>query len=183
MKIGILFVPSTVNDLPGILDSFAGTTHKVQLLLPHDRVDDLDLLLLPDSEGYNLTTLGCTPHMKLPHSGFEAQDQYVEAFRVQSLEFYYRKNTVIVGLGTSACLLYDDLLNGKLTIVKGTLQPFTTDKASFEKSPIPTFVADTLIGMWTIANDAWSLDLLEHALSVRSPASLGLEEGFLIPVE
>lgn len=176
MKAGIILIPTTIVELPFILDSFAGTAHTAQILLPHQRVDDLDVLILPDSGCYNLTSMGCTPHMKLPNSLYKGQDQYVEAFRIQSLEFYHKKGTILVGLGTSACLLYDDLLGGKLEIVDGKLQPIP-GKALFSAD---YFLSSNVLGYPLALNPSWSLDLLRPALDVATPSQIGSDFEFAV---
>ena len=174
MKAGIVLVTSTITELPVILDSFAGTPHTVQVLLPHQRLDNLDVLIIPDSGGYNLTSMGCTPHMKLPNSLYKGQDQYVEAFRIQSLEFYFKSGTILVGLGTSACLLYDDLLGGKLEFVNGRLQPIS-GKCLFVAD---YFLSSNVLGYPLASNPSWSLDLLRPALDVAVPPQIGSEFEF-----
>lgn len=177
-KIGVLLVPSAIHDLPMLLDELVFAGFVPQIVMPHQRLE-IDALVIPDSKAYNLTTMGCTPHMVVPISRTKGQDQYVEAFRIQSLDFYRRRGTVIVGLGTSACLLYDDLTGGKIEWKDRMLQPKgaaeeSSSKSLFYKEPLPHFVTDCLIGMWTISQiDAQVIEIVKRQLAIVSPPDEG----------
>lgn len=152
MLTSILFIPTRSDETASLLDVISGANFTARLLLPNTGPANESIMIVPHTGGYNLSTIGCS-NMKLPNSVYPSQDQYVERFVVHSLEQFAKKEIVIVGLGSSAALIYDYLLGGKLQMAGNEVLPVPdTTKAQFLKEPFPHFIAAhpsgaTLIGI------------------------------------
>ena len=101
------------DETASLLDTISAANFTARLLLPNTGPANESIVIVPHTGGYNLSTIGCS-NMKLPNSTYPNQDQYVERFVVHSLEQFAKKEIVIVGLGSSAALIYDYLIGGKL---------------------------------------------------------------------
>ena len=55
------------------------------------------------------------PHYRVPPK-FKGQDQWLEFWRIETSDYYKNSSIRMVGFGTSAFLLYDILLGGKLCV-------------------------------------------------------------------
>lgn len=74
-----------------------------------------DFLLIPDSGGINCNTQAFMPHYRVPPQ-FKGQHQWLEFWRIETSDYYKNSSIRMVGFGTSAFLLYDILLGGKLCV-------------------------------------------------------------------
>ncbi len=94
---------------------------KVRILMPDDK-SIVDLLILPDTGGLNCVG-PFFPHFDVPPV-YPGQDQWMEFFRVNFLNYWVNKNVPIVGIGSSGLMLYHHVLGGKLDLVDGEIEPF-----------------------------------------------------------
>jgi hypothetical protein len=119
---------------------------------PHKRVN-VDVLILLDTGGINCTTSGFYPTFKTPPA-VPGQDQWYEAFRVYSLQWYIQKKIPMVGIGTSALLLWDSVLGGKICYEEGELLPVKDDKkALFENGSGRNFLSSHVSGLIEMPDD------------------------------
>jgi len=74
-----------------------------------------DYLLIPDSGGLNCNTQAFMPHYRVPPR-FPGQHQWLEFWRIERAHDYVNSGIRMVGFGTSAFLLYDTGLGGKIEL-------------------------------------------------------------------
>jgi len=139
----------------------------------------VDALILLDTGGYNCTTAAFYPHLRVPPP-VKGQDQWYEAFRLYSLEWYIKKRIPIIGIGTSGLMLWE-ALGGKIEWFDNQLVPAKDhNKAVFSKSSSWDFSHDVFFGFedMPMDKDLYALiykvksDLDQEALaSVPVPAS------------
>lgn len=153
----------TVGLLTAADPSLLAEEHRLKLLFlleqdnafsvnPHKLVQ-VDVLILLDTGGINCTTKGFYPHLKIPPN-IKGQDQWYEAFRIYCLDWYIKKKIPIVGIGTSALLLYSEALNGKIHYQEGELVPEKDhDKALFESGSGYNFTTPYYVGLLEMPQD------------------------------
>lgn len=89
--------------------------------MPYKDTNPKDLLLLPDTYGFNMTTRSIVMANPLPLS-FPPQHQWMEWFRVNMLDQWIARNTKILAIGTSANVMWEKL-EGRNTLLEGCLYP------------------------------------------------------------
>lgn len=100
---------------------------RVRILSP-DELTPGDVLIIPDTGGFNLNTSGIYPHFTVPPAFTQGQDQWVEFFRVNDvLRWYLDKKIPVIGYGTSALLLYTEALGGKIGFDGRNIIPFKSN--------------------------------------------------------
>lgn len=90
-------------------------------LVTCDELSIYDLLVIPDCNGYDLTSEAFFPHHSIPMD-YVGPNQFVSRFGIYSLPYYIRKGIKILGFGHSAFLLWDKGLQNKLTFSTGELE-------------------------------------------------------------
>lgn len=95
---------------------------KVRLLSPDEKCP-CDVLIIPNSGGYNTNSAAFLPHFRIPPP-YPGQDQYYEFFMRNTLDWYAKKEIKMAGTGTGRCMIYEQVLKGKLDwSVKNTPDP------------------------------------------------------------
>lgn len=73
---------------------------------------DKAVVLVPDTGGLNTTVQYFISDAATP--ALAGQDNAIEYFRLNMLQWYVKKNMPILGIGTSAYLIFAELLRGKI---------------------------------------------------------------------
>lgn len=99
---------------------FTDRQDSVKFATVDDRCHVEQLLVIPDTGGYDLTRAMFMPKHKLPPL-FPAQDQQMQWFFHNQLQYFIDKKVKIFGIGTGALMLWD-ILHGKAIIEQGMPQ-------------------------------------------------------------
>ena len=126
-----------------------------------------DILIIPHFEGFNTTTAAFCPHFSVPPP-CSGSDQWVEFFRVNLLSYYVKKGIPLCGIGSGACILYSEVLKGKLDWIDGSIEPFRGDAANF-KFPNGSwdFYRGNVLGLPELNEDTVS-EIRRHFFSTKN---------------
>lgn len=135
LNLGILYSPQS--DLNRLINRLNQVVSRVQLIMPDQRTKSIDCLILPDTKGVSPGLKGLVRGGKVQFS-LEPICPYMEAFRYYGLEFY-KEDTPIIGIGSSANMLYSEVLGKELAIVgekvynipNTTVEYYTLDSVGF----------------------------------------------------
>lgn len=99
---------------------FTDRKDKVKFITVNDRAHIEDVLIIPDSGGYD-----CTRGMFMSRHGlppnFPPQDQHYQWFQQYQLDYFIHKKVRIFAFGTGAIMLWDHL-EGKAMIENGKIE-------------------------------------------------------------
>lgn len=147
-KIGILRTHSSIHQEQRLTEAFLLDKRDVRIIMPNDKTI-VDCLILPDTGGLNCVG-PFFPHFDVPPV-FPGQDQWMEFFRINFLNYWINKKVPIVGIGTSGLMLYHHVLGGKLDCMDGEVEPFRDPNVAFfyhNNGDNWTFKGDNILGIY-----------------------------------
>lgn len=124
MKVHILYFPSMLYKLEELVDFLHSKECDVNLLMPYQKtqIEDGDPILILDSGGINANTAPFYPYFAKPPK-VAPQDQWLEFFRCNMLEYYTDKQKAkIIAIGYSALMVFGQL-GGKIEMGDNDLMP------------------------------------------------------------
>lgn len=120
----------------------------VKFVTVDDRCHVDQLLILPDTGGYDLTRAMFMPKHKVPPL-YPPQDQQMQWFLEYQLDYFVDKKVPILGLGTSMLALWDRL-GGKAMIDQGRFElmlPLPANAVVDSDDNKYTFTSERFIGL------------------------------------
>jgi hypothetical protein len=131
MKIGIVMMPEETASMDLYLMAASVYTdpakHHMVRMVTIDEKRDIDVLLIPDFSGYNLTTQAFSG-MRFPPLNYPGAPQFPEKFRVEMLQYWMdKKDTAIVAFGNAAIMCHD-IVGGKAEVIGSFIEPMATPK-------------------------------------------------------
>lgn len=119
MRVHILFPLTLDYQFQELGLFFTSRKDEVKFITVDDRCH-AELLIIPDSGGYDTTRALFMPKHKLPPQ-FPPQDPHMQWFLQYQLQYFIDKKVKIVGFGTGALMLWD-VLGGKAMIDDGKVE-------------------------------------------------------------
>lgn len=168
-KAFILIPPTATKQATDTADLFRRDGWQVQFIDESTRSYHPNaVVIIPDTKGLNVNV----EYVKIKSFSFPPQDQLVEAFRLNSLFYWVKKKTPVIGIGTSAYLTFAELCQGTLIFgphgmsIGASKQPCVVEDAYF--------LGEKCGGLWTYDEDELLL-LAAKLLTGPEP------QGVLIP--
>lgn len=118
-KIQILYLTGV--DYEPFLEFFHNEGDEVEFVMPYKDTEPKDLLILPDTYGFNMTCKSVVMNTPLPLN-FPPQHQWMEWFRLYMLDKWISRKAKILALGTSGCVMWEKM-GGRNTVQDGMIRP------------------------------------------------------------